>query len=343
MALVRGMVEGARIHGLPVASLLTEAGIAPQLMAQEGGRVTTDHFIALLRLLIERLDDEALGLLSRPLKRGSLALIARSAIGAPDLEAGLRRACHVVYLLQDDMALAIEHEGALAGLTVRLPGIRKYPRFLHEYMIRTIWRLAAWMAGGSLKVQRFDFAFEEPSYVKQYANVFPAPLRFAQGASAFWFDARRLSRPVGRDDAALQEFIASWPASAIIPQPSNEGIVARVHAHLARTRPQWPGLEATAAALHMSAPTLQRHLATAGTSFKALRDELRRDIAIAHLGNRSTTAGDLAIELGFADSATFQRAFKAWTGSPPGAYRTRLAPSRSPGFVAQPLSPPHPT
>lgn len=102
-------------------------------------------------------------------------VIARSAIGAPDLEAGLRRACHVVCLLQDDMALTVEHEGALVGPTVRLPGPRERPRFLHEYMIRTIWRLAAWMAGGSLKVQRFDFAFEEPPYVKQYAKVFPAP------------------------------------------------------------------------------------------------------------------------------------------------------------------------
>jgi AraC-like DNA-binding protein len=71
----------------------------------------------------------------------------------------------------------------------------------------------------------------------------------------------------------------------------------------------------------MSASTLQRRLATEGTTFKALKDQLRREIAIQRLHADRVSLKSLAAELGFADSFAFQRAFKSWTGCPPGAYR----------------------
>lgn len=321
MALVRGLLEGTRARGQTPEAWLVEAGIAPELLARESARVSTDQYIALFRLLIERLDDEAVGLLARPLKRGSLQLLAESALRGADFAAGLRRVCHVMSLLQDDLELELLAEDSLAGIAVRLAQAECRPRFLHELMVRITWRLAAWLAGGSLPAIRFDFAFDRPPYAEQYGPTFPAPTRFGQPHSAFWFDARRLARPVLRDDAALRAFVASWPAALIVPRRGNEGIATRVRAHMQHTRPRWPVLTETAAALHMSAPTLQRQLAVAGTSFQALKDELRRDIAIVRLTVSDDSFAKIAETLGFADSAAFQRAFKSWTGSPPGTYR----------------------
>ncbi|MDN6888112.1 AraC family transcriptional regulator, partial [Variovorax sp. CAN2819] len=85
-------------------------------------------------------------------------------------------------------------------------------------------------------------------------------------------------------------------------------------------------LATTADVLHMSVSTLQRHLATEGTSFQALKDQLRRDLAIVRLNTSTVPLAALAEELGFADSAAFQRAFKTWTGGAPGSYRRRLQP-----------------
>lgn len=322
IALVQGMLSGVRARGQSCDVFLTDAGIAPELLDQPGARVTAAQYIALFRSLIDRLGDECIGFLSRPVKRGCFALTARSAMRAPDLEAAIRRIAHTFRLVQDDVVLELVREGDLAGVAVRFvdPAVPR-PRFAHEMLLRVYWRLLAWLAGGRLPVARFDFAFGRPPHVGCYDKVFPAPLRFDQPCSAIWFDGKRLKDPVRRDEAALRVFLADAQAHVILPPRGRDPTSARVRQHLQQTQPAWPDLAATAAALHMSISTLQRHLAAEGTSFQALKDELRRDIAIVRLSTSTVPLAALAQELGFTDSAAFQRAFKGWTGSPPGTYR----------------------
>src|SRR5690606_8232006 len=125
-----------------------------------------------------------------------------------------------------------------------------------------------------------------------YGLVFPAGLSFGHPQSAFWFDAKRLARPFSRTEPAVQAFIASWPASVIAPKREREGMDARVRAQLVQrlnTDPRWPGLGEVAQSLHVSSATLQRQLAAAGTSWQALKDELRRDLAISRLATGSAS------------------------------------------------------
>lgn len=324
IAFVHGMLSGVQARGQSCDAFPANAGIAPELLQHAGARVTADQYVALFRLLMDRLDDEGLGFLSRPLKPGSFALVARSAVGALTLEVAIRRAARAFGLLQDDVVLEPVREGALAGLALGFsdPALAR-PVFLHEMLLRVFWRLLAWLAGGKLPAARFDFAFEHPPHVGSYGKVFPAALRFQQQQSAFWFDATLLQHPVRRDEAGLRAFIADAQANVIVPRRGDDAVSARLRSHLQHTQPAWPDLAAAADALHMSASSLQRHLATEGTSFQSLKDELRRDMAIVRLNTSAVPLATLADELGFADSAAFQRAFKNWTGGAPGAYRRR--------------------
>jgi AraC-like DNA-binding protein len=126
---------------------------------------------------------------------------------------------------------------------------------------------------------------------------------------------------VRRDKAAVKAYLADARSNVILPPRDGDLISARVRHHLQHAQPEWPDLAATAEALHMAASTLQKRLAADGTSFQALKDALRRDLAIVRLHTSAVPLVALADELGFADSAAFQRAFKHWTGSAPGAYR----------------------
>ncbi len=325
VALVHGMLTGVRAHGETGEIYLADAGIVPDLLLATNARVTAAQYIALYRSLIERLDDESLGFFSRPLKRGSFALMARSALGAPNLESAIRRIARTFRLLQDDALLELNKVENCAALTLNFTATTTTrPAFLDEMLLRVFWRLLAWLAGGQLPVTRFDFAFACPPHIDSYDKIFPAPSCFGQQRSAFWFDLAQLTSAVRQDEAALRAFLADAQANIIVPR-RGDSTSTRVRAYLQGTLPIWPDLSATAEALHISPSTLQRHLAAEGSSFQALKDELRRDIAITHLNTSKISLIALAQELGFTDSAAFQRAFKGWTGSPPGAYRRKAS------------------
>jgi AraC-like DNA-binding protein len=323
IAFVNGMLSGVRARGLACDAFLADAGIDAQLLEQPSARVTADQYVALFQSLTDRLDDDLLGFLTRPLRRGSFALVVRSAAGEETLEAAMRRTARTFGLLQEELTLELVRAGALAGLGLRINGASATPPiFLQELLMRIFWRLCAWLVGGRLPAQRFDFAFPSPPYASSYGKIFPAPLYFAQQQTAFWFAADLLQQPVRRDRAAVREFLADARANVIVPR-RKDSLSERVRSQLQRSQPAWPDLAATADALHMAASTLQRRLAADGTSFQALKDALRRDLAIVRLNTSNVPLTALAFDLGFADSAAFQRAFKSWTGSAPGAYRQR--------------------
>ena len=139
-------------------------------------------------------------------------------------------------LLQDDVVLETVRAGALAGWRLRFADpLIAQPAFLHELLLRALWRLLAWLAGGQLPAARFDFAFASPPYTSGYAKIFPAPLQFEQPQSAVWFEAERLQRPVRRDEAALRAFLADAQAQIVVPRRGDDEVGARVRSHLLRT------------------------------------------------------------------------------------------------------------
>ena len=69
----------------------------------------------------------------------------------------------------------------------------------------------------------------------------------------------------------------------------------------------------------MSGRTLQRHLAAEGTSFQALFDTVRRELAVRHLADPNATVAKVAWLVGFSEAGAFHRAFRRWAGQSPRA------------------------
>ena len=82
--------------------------------------------------------------------------------------------------------------------------------------------------------------------------------------------------------------------------------------------------------LAMSTRTLARKLASEGTTFEDVVDELRRSLALQYINTPSISLSQMAWLLGYEGSTSFNHAFRRWTGAPPSAARGReTASSRS--------------
>ena len=63
--------------------------------------------------------------------------------------------------------------------------------------------------------------------------------------------------------------------------------------------------------------TLHRRLQTSGTTFRQELDRVRESLSVQLLESTSLPVCDIAASVGYADSSTFIRAFRRWTGFSP--------------------------
>jgi AraC-like DNA-binding protein len=92
-----------------------------------------------------------------------------------------------------------------------------------------------------------------------------------------------------------------------------------------------PNAEAVAGQLNMSARTLHRKLAAEGTSFQALKDTFRTELAIQYVSRPELSLDAIATLMGFHDNSAFYRSFKKWTGVSPGQFRRELGATGTDG------------
>jgi AraC-like DNA-binding protein len=98
-------------------------------------------------------------------------------------------------------------------------------------------------------------------------------------------------------------------------------MVIRVRDLLRAALPDSLSLEEVADQFHLSPRTTHRRLEEEGSSFRGIKDALRRDMALSRLTKTRDPIAQVAADLGYADTSAFYRAFVEWTGMAPVHYR----------------------
>ena len=328
------MLAGLARHGIAAGPLLTAAGID---IADAASRVPVDRYAVLYNRINHRLDDEGFGLFSQPLRVGSFEFLCRGCISAPTLAEALLRATRFLRIVLPDLAVAVRrHQGHAELLISESRRLADNPDdagrvFAFEWLLRMLHGLSCWLAGRGLALDSVIFPYRRPPHAADYALIFTANSRFAPtlpggvGTLVASFNANLLDLPVRRDEAALASFLDGAPGKITTLYRRDREMVIRVRDLLRTALPAVLSLDDIGDRLHLSPRTIHRRLDEEGSSFRAIKDALRRDLALARLTKTRDPVSQVAADLGYADTSAFYRAFVEWTGTAPIHYRRRWA------------------
>jgi len=330
MGFVTGMLAGLRRrYGEPQA-LLAELTID---IASAARRIPIARYAELYNRLCHQYDDEAFALFAQPMRVGSFEFLCRGCLGAPTLAEALARAGRFLHVVLPDLAVRVRRAHGQAELVIaetrKLADDCDDPGrvFAFEWLLRLLHGLACWLVGRGIGLDSVIFPYRKPAHFADYALIFTADSRFAptvpggNGTLVASFKAHLLDLPIRRDEAALTSFLDGAPGKIAMLYRRDRDMVIRVRDLLRAALPAALGLDDIAERLYLSPRTIHRRLEEEGSSFRAIKDALRRDLALARLAKSRDPIAQVAADLGYADASAFYRAFVEWTGMAPVHYR----------------------
>ena len=330
MGFVTGMLAGLAHRHIDQTPLLAASGIN---IADAASRIPVASYAALYNRINRHLDDEGFGLFAQPMRVGSFEFLCRGCLSAPTLAEALHRAARFLHIVLPDLAVSVRRSQGHAELVIaetrKLAEQSDDPGrvFAFEWLLRLLHGLSCWLAGRGIALDSVIFPYRKPAHFADYALIFTEDSRFAptvpggNGTLVAAFNANLLDLPVRRDEAALTAFLDGAPGKITTLYRRDRDMVIRVRDLLRVALPAPLGLEEIAARLHLSPRTLHRRLEEEGSSYRAIKDALRRDMALARLTKTEDSIAQVAADLGYADTSAFYRAFVEWTGMAPVQYR----------------------
>ncbi|MCB1696088.1 MAG: AraC family transcriptional regulator ligand-binding domain-containing protein [Pseudomonadales bacterium] len=187
--------------------------------------------------------------------------------------------------------------------------------------------LCGWLIGQS--VRAIELRIDAPPLSQEYhdslVEIFDAPVYFDAAENTFSFDRALLDRRVVHTGKSLTEFLKNSVYHLIEvdsrPASTSAAIKSLVSIELSDGTPSFAAI---ASMLYMSESSLRRCLQGEQTSYQAIKDEVRCEVAIDKLLNENARVADLAELLGFTEASSFVRSFKNWTGHTPKSYKDRM-------------------
>jgi AraC-like DNA-binding protein len=321
--ILRHAVELAAELGVEVDAILTRHQISPVVLAAGDARLPAAAGLATWVELARATGDPNFGIhVAQRVPIDSLDVVGCAMWASLDLREAIEKFLHFQRLMSDAWHTRVEFRRDATRLTREAIIAEADERHLVERALAIaaieLRRISEWRVD-PIAVR---FRHDAPADIWLHREVFRCPTTFGSLKNELTYATRDLQSPVATANPNLALVLDRYAEESLARLPPVSSWIERVrHAVATALRGGPPSLAAIAARLRISTRTMQRRLAEEHTSLRNIVDDVRRELAAEYLANEAMAIDEVAFLLGFADTSSFFRAFRRWSGQTPARFR----------------------
>jgi len=251
----------------------------------------------------------------------SMGLVGLLGKYSPDAGAALRNIVRYVHLHVRGAVADLTVDGELATLRYEIyqPHVEATDQ-IGDAAVAVMFNIMRALCGPDWNPIEVRFAHRKPKDVGPFRRFFRATLVFDAAENAIVFSTTWLNRRLTAIEPELHRLLQKHIDALEVRHGDDFPAQLRSVLRTALVTGHG-GVDQVAEVFSMHRRTLSRRLSGFGTSFQALADECRFEIARQMLDDSAMAVTEIAALLDYADASAFTRAFRRWSGTTPAHWR----------------------
>ncbi|HKU37553.1 MAG TPA: AraC family transcriptional regulator ligand-binding domain-containing protein [Polyangiales bacterium] len=323
----RPFLQLAREAGADVAGCLARAGLSEAEFLDPITRVPRARAVALCRALVELGCAGEAGLLAAAYAQpGDLDVLGYLMKHSSTPLAAVRQLARYARLVGDAAEFAVETSAERVTVKGRLSGGRRMLPAMADYTAATLFRHLCELTAGLAQPLEVHLPRPKPRWANKHRRCFAdARIRYDAEWATLIYSAPVMQLALPASDPQLLAILERRADDILKALPVQSSTLDQIRSCICDGI-QARDLAASSIAhrLGMSERTLRRRLAQCGSSYRAVLEDVRRELALQLLRDEHSSIAAVAERLGFDDASAFARSFRGWMGVPPAQYRRRV-------------------
>ncbi len=304
--------------------LLISLGFEP-IAKMSNKLMSVSEFHTLTLALEQHLQDEMLGFLSTPMPIGSRSFINKNMTQLPTLKSAIHCLNEFYALFNNGKKVfeIIEKSGQ-QELRLNMNGaLQSSSPYFSQRMLLGSYKQLCWLVKSIITLEQIDFSCSLENGLSELQHVFGCNnIRQAKSCRLI-FKEDVFEKAVVQGSEGAEIFSDNANLYTLL-WPNLEALDLKIRLMIGQDISEgFPGFTEIASRMKVSTQTLSRWLHEQGTSYQTIKDDIRRETAMALLSNSKLSVKEIAFKLGFQESSAFSKAFKNWFSMTATCYRDK--------------------